>query len=1258
MAAKKKAASHRPRRRTQGHNPADAPDDPNQADSRAPAPPEPPPEVPVVGIAASAGALDAFGKFLGATPADCGVAFVLLPHLDPTHPSLMAELLSQRTPMTVCEAADGMLCEPNRVYVIPPNGDLSISAGRLRLTRPEVRHDAPTAIDFFFRSLAHDRHERAIGVVLSGTGRSGTPGLKAIKLVGGLVLAQRPDTAEYAQMPQSVIAAGLADAVLPPEEMPAALIQYLQHPRVPHAENASTEVVESEPLSQILAILRTRTRYDFRGYRRSMLARRVERRMTVSGVPSLAHYIERLQADPAEVQKLYKDLLIGVTDFFRDPDAFDFLATDVIPTILDQQRDEVRVWVPGCASGEEAYSIAILFLEEFARRHELPRVKIFATDVDDDSLEIARRGMYSEEIAARVSLERRQQFFVRVDLSGFQVDKPLRDAVVFARQNVISDPPFRKVDLISCRNLLIYLEPETQERIIATFHFALRPQGFLLLGPSESAGRKANLFEHVSRKHRVYRRVSEAELELNRPPERPERLPELGAPLPQLMLRHRGRTLATQAQQLVMDRYAPPCVVINRNGEVVYLHGPLNDFLQVPGGELTSDLLAMAREGLQTRLRSAVRQAVREERTVVIPDVSVKTDHTTIVVQLTVEPVREPHGIDGLLLVSFERTPAERPPAAGTPVAPQAPPAAISQVSPGRSPEQMLGDLEYELKSTREELQATIEELESSNEELRASHEEALAVNQELQSSNEELETSKEEYQSVNEELGTVNMQLQQKVDELDRANAAITNLFNSTDIATIFLDGELRIQRFTPGIMRLFNLQEGDVGRPITDLATKFNNHNLAADCRSVLQSLIPVEREVTTLAAESRPASETASTTGPGREPRMSPAATPLPARPASGFYLCRITPYQTARNHTVGVVITFVDVAQLKRVEESLRESEERMRAVVATAADAIITIGERGEIDRFNPAAERMFGYSAEEAIGRNVKMLMPSPFQEEHDDYLANYLRTGRARIIGIGREVVGRRKDGSVFPIELSISELQDGTQRLFTGSVRDITERKELQQELLTIASEEQQRIGQDLHDQVGQALTGLSLLAGSLSRNIRQHAPQDADLAARVAAGIDAALDQTRALAKGLIPVEVDAEGLMAALADFAEHTTDDSGIKCTFHCAAPVRVEDKMKATHLYRITQEAVTNALRHAACRHIRIRLEQDKQFIILSIRDDGKGISDGKSPPKGMGRRIMQYRAGLIGATLSVNPGASGGTLVTCTLPVSPHAHS
>lgn len=878
-----------------------SPGQPHVATDAAVADPELPPSAfPVVGMVASAGGLDAFKKFFQAMPPNSGMAFVLIPHLDPRRESLMPELVAKQTAMPVEEVAKGTRVQPNHVYVLPPNAYLAIRDSELRLSGPVERGGPQTSIDLFLRSLAEDQQEKAICIILSGTGSHGALGLKAIKANGGMAMVQEPTTAEYDRMPQSAIATGLADYVLPVEKMPEALIDYVGHfLSRPMATPPPVATAPDDNISQVLALLKARTQFDFRAYRKRMLLRRIQRRMGLNHLGRMADYLTLLRERPEEIKQLSRDLLICVTSFFRDPEMYQVLEANAISELVRGKFPEasLRVWITGCATGEEAYSIAMLFLEQMAATQATCQLQVFATDVEPEALDVARRGVYPDTVVADIGPERLQRFFAKVDDHSYQVNKQLRETVLFAAQNLLGDPPFSRLDLISCRNVLIYLEPEVQQKVLLLLHFALNEGGYLVLGPSETVGKYVNLFEPVSKKWRIYRRVTglkngRVEFPIVVGGSAGTDVPVTAATVARTI------SLAELTEQVLLEEYVPAAVVINRNYDVLYFHGPTARYLQQPPGVPTQDLNALAAPGLRCRVRAVVHKVLSEGQRATLGGGRTRRDGRLVSVRVTARPLLPSRAAPGLLLVIFEDE------------VPQ------GEAGEGEAP---AGDgslarrLEHELKTTREELQSAIEELESSNEELKASNEEVLSMNEELQSANEELETSKEELHSLNEELSTVNSQLQEKVEELENINSDMANLLNSADIATIFLGADRRIRRFTPAATRLFNLIAGDVGRPIGDITARFSDPSLHSDVDRVLKSLSPSEKEVGCK---------------DGR------------------WYIRRIMPYRTTDHRFDGVVITFTDVSALKKAEAQLRELAGALEQRVAErTAQLGAEIGER-------------------------------------------------------------------------------------------------------------------------------------------------------------------------------------------------------------------------------------------------------------------------------------------------------------------------
>ncbi len=823
---------------------------------------------PVIGIGASAGGLEAYSDFFKAMPPDSGMAFVLIQHLPPERDSLMAEILSNRTQMPVREVVDGISVEPNHVYVIRPGRTLTIKNGALHLGEPLEKPGHRRAVDDFFRSLAEEQRERAICIVMSGMGSNGTAGARAVKAVGGVCIAQDPDSASFSSMPRSLIDSGLADFVLRPEEIPDFLQRYAQHPYV-LGQPAPTMLQrrDQQQLLEIFSVLRTRTRHAFDGYKKPTVLRRIQRRMSLSQVTSLVEYVKLLRQSPNEISSLADDLLIHVTGFFRDPEAWQSLYEKVIVPLVDQRQSDssIRAWVTACSSGEEAYTLAMLLVEAMEVASKQFDIKIFATDTADRTLAHARAGSYPMGIEGEVTPERLERFFDKDD-SNYRVKKELRELVVFAPQNVLQDPPFSRLDICTCRNLLIYLEPEIQRRILSLLHFGLREGGALFLGNAETVA--DGMFETIDKKWRIYRRIGPTH---NGSASLPH--PALSSLVEPEKTRAREmprQSMAQIAQKALLSRFTPPSVVIDRQHRIAFFHGNTDPFLTQPPGEPTRDVLLQCREAIRNAVRTAIHQGMTHNASVVVRDGYIETETGRMRVEVSIAPL-DHRLAQGYYLLSFALV--RRSEYTGSS-------AHGDQTAADDDPRQ----LEEELNRVRDELQNTIEELQTSNEELKASSEESTSINEELQSTNEELETSKEELQSLNEELTTVNTQLQSKMEELEATSADLDSLLSSTDIAVIFLDNHFRIRRFTPAVKDLLELIPSDVGRPLANLARKFDDPELLVNAQTVLDKLVSIEKEM----------------------------------RSDSGhWYVRRVLPHRTADNRIGGVVMTFVDItAQASR------------------------------------------------------------------------------------------------------------------------------------------------------------------------------------------------------------------------------------------------------------------------------------------------------------------------------------------------------
>jgi len=913
---------------------------------------------PIVGIGASAGGLAAFEAFFSGMPTDIepGMAFVLVQHLAPDHKSILAELVQRFTRMQVYEIEDGVVIQPNCVYIIPPNRDIGLLKGTLHLIEPAVPRGQRMPIDSFFRSLAQDQDDLAIGIVLSGTGRDGTSGVQAIKGEGGMVMVQTPESSEYDGMLQSAIATGLVDYTLPPAEMPEQLIAYYSvHLFDKSSRVATAQAFDNEnALKKIFILLQTQAGHDFSQYKSGTLHRRIERRMALHQIKTIAGYVKYLQETPAEVQALFNDLLIGVTNFFRDPEAFKALEDQVIPKLFTGKRADavIRVWVPGCSTGEEAYSIAILLAERQEAMKQSFKVQVFATDIDKRAIATARSGIYPASIASDISRERLKRFFVAMpDRNAYCIHKGIRDMLVFSEHNLIKDPPFSKLDLISCRNLLIYLDSDLQKKIIPLFHFALKPEGFLFQGTSETVAEFIRLFATVDRSLKLYQRQDDVG---SVRPIAPSRfLPPMAA------VRVGGPCLSSHAnvfpaelplqeltEKALLQR-TPAAVLVNNQGDTLYFHGRTGMYLEPALGKAgVSNIIKMARKGLRSALTTALHKAVVGQETIHHLGIRVKTNGDFSAVNLTVQPISTGPATATaapLYLVILEAAPVQLV------VAVQG--IELSEEINANFQAQN-AQLKEELLAKEEYIQALHEQLETSTEELKSSNEEMQSVNEELQSTNEELETSREELQSVNEEINSVNNELQINVTNLSQANDDMNNMLGGTGIGTIFVDHKLRILRFTPTATRMINLIPTDVGRPLGHTVTNLVGYDsLVADTQAVLDTLVPKEVEVQTTSGE---------------------------------WYSLRIQPYRTSSNVIEGAVVTFMDITDIQKKREALRKANDQLRlaVVVSDAHDAITVQDLDGRIIAWNQGAVRLYGWSEAEALAMNALNRMPEELRTE------------------------------------------------------------------------------------------------------------------------------------------------------------------------------------------------------------------------------------------------------------------------------------
>jgi two-component system CheB/CheR fusion protein len=945
----------------------------------------------IVGIGASAGGLEALEGLFSKMPSDTNMAFVIIQHLAPKHKSIMGSLLQKYTGMNIQQISDGLKIRPNCMYLNPPDKDVSVLNGTLYLSDPEVAHATRLPIDSFLRSLAADQREKAICIILSGTGTDGTLGLKAVKGEGGMTMVQDEKQAKYDSMPRSAINTGRVDFILPVEKMPSELSRYIKHPYMKDADMPVTPKQEyMNTVKKICLVIRSTTGHDFSNYKMTTILRRIERRMAVHQIDAITDYLKYLRENTSEVENLYKDMLITVTNFFRDPDAFELLSKEIIPDLLSQKKPDssFRVWVPGCATGEEAYSLAILIHEAMDRQKKRLNVQIFATDIDSDAVDFARAGLYPDSISADISEKRLKRFFIKID-SSYALKKQIRESVVFASQNIIKDPPFSKLDMLSCRNVLIYMDSVLQKQILPLFHYVLNHEGILFLGTSESIGEFADYFSPVSTKWKVFRRKGISLDRIEHPA-----LPFYDTSTEFQRIDNKriltDSNVRQLAESLILQDYAPACVLLNDRREIIYFHGKTDMFLSPPTGEPSFNILKMAREELRYALSTLLHQAIKEKKMVSQRALKIKHGNQNKTINIIIRPLSDKTFLPGLMMVIFE----DIVPTAESPVKEKKKPSTSKKQDP------RIVSLEQELQSTKEYLQTTIEELETSNEELKSTNEELQSTNEELQSTNEEMETSKEELQSTNEELETVNSQLQSKLNELSRSNNDLNNLLASTEIGTIFLDTDLNISRFTPSITRLFSLIQSDIGRPITDITSKTEYQDIVKDSQHVLDTLMLVEKEITTRTNE---------------------------------WFQMRIMPYRTVDNVIDGVVLTFTNITNLKKAEE-LRY----LATVVRDSNDAITVQKLDGTILTWNRGARDIYGYSENEALTMNMKDLVPPVSRK-------NYLHI--LKKIGAGEDIKSFNtkrltKSGQELDIWLTVTKLtdKDGNITSVATTERDIT--------------------------------------------------------------------------------------------------------------------------------------------------------------------------------------------------------------------------
>ncbi len=1199
-------------------------------------------EITIVGIGASAGGLKALQEFFEALPSNTGLAYVVITHLHPEHESYLAELLQRHTHMPVQQVTGLVSAERDHVYVIPPNRELVMQDSHIDITEFKEPRGQRAPVDYFFRSLARG-HPNSVGIILSGGGTDGAVGVKAIKEDGGLLMVQHPGEAEYDSMPRAAIATGLADVVLPVKELAQKLVQFTRFaPPLPSNAEELTEQ-QLELVRRIIAHVHARTGHDFSQYKRATLLRRIQRRMQIYGVSTLETYLETLRQNPTEATALFNDLLIGVTSFFRDRESWVKLAMDVIPRIILKQEnaETVRAWTIGCSTGEEAYGLAILLFEAFDKLETRPQVQIFASDLDENSIRRAREGLYPAAIEADVSPERLARFFTRQG-DHYRVRREVRDVVLFTHHSVLRDAPFSRLDLITCRNLLIYLERDIQATVFDVFHYSLRSNGYLFLGGAESIEATHELFQTIDRTHRIYRAKPRNPGQLHIPvlplairtPTYAETYS--GAHVPRLHSTADTERLSDE-HAMALERHAPPSVLINDKYMILHVSETAGRYLIQPSGPITTDLLRLVRPELQLELRTSLLRVFEGDEAILTQPILVQFNGHAHAVILSIQPRTATAGKDEKqekqALVFFLED------------------SEVATLQPAQEKSEthknaLVRELEREVRRLRKQLQASIEGHEISNEELKASNEELQSINEEYRSATEELETSKEELQSVNEELLTVNNELKVKFDEVSRAHTDLQNLMNATEIATLFLDREFRIRHYTPSMRELFNIMPGDRGRPIKHLTHRLQYTQFFEDAETVLRTLIPVEREVQ------------------GEN---------------GGWFLLRMRPYRTLEDRIEGVIFTLVEITRLK-------EGEQQRAQLSATL--------EQSKVDRIEEVQQANKKIARARDLFYALFDTNPIPtvlIRQEDETFLyantefLNYFQISSSDVIGhaAGEFSLGLglkddaqehlraqlQKDGTIRNMEFEIRYPSGGTRTILTSiqflnldetdsliaTFIDITERVRSEQKIRALASEltiteqaERHRIAQILHDDLQQRLFAvqmhLSFLKDAYEKNDIQAFQMDFP---QIEEWLADAIQVTRRLSVDLSPPILHGEGLVEAVIWLAAQMDEQYGLKVDIKSSGgPIQLDEKLRVLVFYAI-REILFNIVKHAGVSEAAVRFEHQDSYLLVIVRDQGVGFDSTavmNNPALAHGLLIIRHRLSLLGCSLDVNSEPGKGT--------------
>jgi two-component system CheB/CheR fusion protein len=1211
---------------------------------------ERPPALPylLAAVGASAGGVEAYIQLIGALAPDTGIAYVLIPHLLPSRKSHMVEILSRHTQMPIVAIEDGTTPQPDQISIVPPGAQMVIKRGVFHLEPRQP--DGNRIIDYFFRSLATDQRTHAIGVVLSGTDSDGALGLKAIKGEGGISLVQRPETAGFPEMPRTSISADHVDKVLSPVEIAAelaALGRQFRKPIVRSLEESLPPSGEEQAFVRILNMLRGVSGIDFRLYKPTTIRRRIARRMLLHRFETLTEYVGFLQGNSKELRELQEDALINVTRFFRDPAVFDALKDTILPRIFEGREPEqqVRVWVAGCSTGEEVYSIAICLLEYLTGQPFEPPIQIFATDASDLNIQKARMGIFPDSIVGEISAERLRRFFVKVD-KGFQISKRIRDLCIFARQDLSYDPPFSKMDLISCRNVLIYLGTELQRQILPTFHYALRQNGFLLLGTSETIREFTELFHQVDRKHKFFAKVGESHSRATMGVRPRMFLRDSPAPASQSGILQNWGDIELQraADRIVLARYGPPGVIVDEKLEIMQSRGHTAAFIEMPQGSVTLQLSRMLRDAIASSVTQVVRHAIEKDIPVRLEGIHLSDNEPEQEVILEVLPIHTTVPRARCFLVLF--VPANRSIASTAPGAPNT----LANVTEIRDHEQTVERLRQDLASTKLYLQTLLDERDAKNQELVSANEEIQSANEEMQSTNEELETTKEELQSSNEELQTVNDELQQRNATLTQTTNDLSNLLNSVNLPVLMLSNELYIRHFTPPTQRLMNLRAPDIGRPFSDIRLNLNTEDLTPLFSEVLDTLAPREIEVQDHEGK---------------------------------WYLLRVRPYRTTDNKIEGVVVVLVDIDQLRRSEQELRGARDFARSVIESvplplavvdrelrihsANDAFRTLVNAGrdDLEKRSFIDLAMAHWGLDEPLRSRLQVLQESR-SAAHEFEFEYRTPDESPRIFNIRARLLP--PDGKVFILitleditpHKEVERLLGLERERLTSEValtarelgRTQDELRALAASLLTSQEDERRRVARELHDDIAQRFAMLEIESQKISAEAGANPEKLRELTEHLRAGIAEASDEVRRIAHGLHPSALEDLGITPALRALVENFRGNEQMIVSFSAPeAPARLPIDI-ATGLYRIAQEALRNASKHAGRAHVKVLLRKLPSGLRLQVTDSGEGF-DPQAPRTGLGLISMEERARLMGGTLSVESKVGEGTRITVDVPLN-----